>query len=97
MTIFRFESEASFAFIERIEHPSSPTPVHQLAVLQRFTPGADHRVRPLAPRTDAEIATWRRYKTRETRVQLLSARAPATACAVIQVRREPLEKWYLRC
>jgi hypothetical protein len=97
MSIFRFESEASFAFIERIEHPSSPTPVHQLAVLQRFTPGADHRVRPLAPRTDAEIATWRRYKTRETRVQLLSARAPATACAVIQVRREPLEKWYLRC
>jgi hypothetical protein len=25
MTIFRFESEALFAFIERIEHPNSPT------------------------------------------------------------------------
>ena len=51
MTIFRFESEALFAFIERIEHPNSPTPVQQLAVLQRFIPGpiTEFRHLPRAP------------------------------------------------
>jgi hypothetical protein len=49
MTIFRFEGEASFAFIEGIEHLVLPRPFTSWRFYKVSPRGAHHRVRPLAP------------------------------------------------